>query len=132
MKGNHSLRFGSEYRLIRDNAFAYGNIAPALNFANTYTRGPNDTSAGVPMGQGLASMLLGLPTGGSVNVNASRADQSHFWANFVQDDWRITRRLTLNLGLRWEYNAPLTERYNRATSAFDFNAPLPFAPPVST
>lgn len=127
MRGNHSMRAGTEYRLLRDNAFSYGNIAPALSFANTYTKGPNDTSAGAPIGQGLASLLLGIPTGGSVNVNASRADQSHFLALFLQDDWRVTRRLTVNLGLRWEYNAPLTERYNRTIAEFNFTAAPPFA-----
>ncbi len=125
-RGNHSIRAGSEYRLYRDNAFAYGNVAPAYTFGNTYTRGPLDTSAGAPIGQGLASMLLGIPTGGQVDVNASRAEQSQFLSFFIQDDWRLTPKLTLNLGLRWEYNYPLTERFNRSIRSFAAGVAQPF------
>jgi hypothetical protein len=124
--GNHSLHIGAEYRLYRDNAFAFGNVAPSFTFSNTYTKA-TDTAAGAPMGQGLAAMLLGIPSGGQVSVNTSYADQSQYLAGFVQDDWRVTSRLTVNAGLRWEYNGPPSERFNRTTGSFDFNAALPFA-----
>jgi hypothetical protein len=123
---NHSLHVGTEYRLYRDNAFSYGNIAPSLTFGSSYTKS-TDTSAGAPMGQGLASMLLGIPTGGQVSVNSSYADQSQYVAGFVQDDLRVTSRLTINAGARWEYNGPPSERFNRSIGNFDFNAALPFA-----
>ncbi|MBI3278947.1 MAG: TonB-dependent receptor [Acidobacteria bacterium] len=126
IRGKHSVRAGSEYRLYRDNAFAYGNVAPAFTFGNTYTKGPLDTSAGASIGQGLASLLLGIPTAGHVSVNASRAEQSHFLSYFVQDDWRVTPKLTLNAGLRWEYNSPPTERFNRTIRGFAYDTPQPF------
>jgi hypothetical protein len=118
IQGNHSWRAGHEYRLLRDNGFAYGNVAPALNFAANFTRGPLDTSPASPIGQGLASLLYGLPTGGQVNVNASRAEQSSFNALFLQDDWRLSTKLTVNLGIRWEYESPVTERFNRSVRGF--------------
>ncbi|MBI4892706.1 MAG: TonB-dependent receptor [Acidobacteria bacterium] len=124
--GNHSSRIGGEYRLYRDNSFAYGNIAPALSFNSTYTKA-TDTAAAAPIGLGLASLLVGVPSGGQVNVNASKAEQSQYTALFFQDDWRITPKLTLNLGIRWEYNIPLTERYNRSISGFDFPGAQPYA-----
>jgi len=125
MQGGHSLRMGAEYRLMRENGFSYGNVAPALNFSSTYTRGPLDTSPAAPIGQGLASLLYGIATSGSVSVNASRAEQSAFTGAFVQDDWRVTPKLTLNLGLRYEYETPLTERFNRSLRHYDFQTPNP-------
>jgi len=125
--GNHSLRFGSEFRLMRENGYSYGYVSPRFIFNQTYTRGPLDNSPTAPIGQGLASMLFGIPTGGSVNINASRAEQSTYWAGFVQDDWRLTPRLTVSLGLRYEYEGPTTERFNRSIRGFDFTTENPIA-----
>ena len=87
------MRFGGEFRVMQENGFNYGNVSPQLVFAQAYTRGPLDNSPTAPIGQGLASMLLGIPTGGRININASRAEQSTFWGFFIQDDWRVTPAL---------------------------------------
>lgn len=121
----HSLRLGGEFRLMRENAYNYGNVAPRLEFAQTWTRGPLDNSPAAPIAQGLASMLLGYPTGGQVNVNASYAQQSTFTGLFFQDDWKLGPRLTLNIGLRYEYEGPTTERFNRSLRGFDSATPNP-------
>jgi hypothetical protein len=125
LAGNHSMRIGGEFRLQRESQYDYGNVAPQLVFAQSWTRGPLDNATSAPIGQGLASFMLGLPTGGRINNNASRAEQSTFTALFFQDDWKITRRLTLNLGVRYEYEGPVTERYNRSIRNFDFQAASP-------
>lgn len=125
--GGHSLRFGGEYRLMRENGYNFGNVAPRFDFAANWTRGPRDNSPGAPIGQGLASMLLGIPTGGQININASQAQQSTYTSFFVHDDWKISRRLTLNMGLRWEYEGPITERFNRSVRGFDFQSESPIA-----
>jgi hypothetical protein len=124
-KGLHAIRFGADMRLLYDNSSTYGNVSPRLNFDQNYTRGPLDNSPNAPFGQGLASMMFGIPTGGLVDVNDSRAESSQFYSFFVQDDWRVTRKLTLNLGWRWEIETPTTERFNRATGDFDFTTPSP-------
>ncbi|MGH9671663.1 MAG: TonB-dependent receptor domain-containing protein, partial [Bryobacteraceae bacterium] len=123
----HSMKFGVEYRLQRETGFNYGFVAPQFVFSNNYTRGPLDNSPVAPIGQGLASMLFGIPTGGTINNNASRAEENSYWGIFFQDDWRLTPRLTLNIGLRWEYESPIGERYNRSIRGFDFAANSPIS-----
>ncbi len=128
--GNHSFRMGGDFRVFRESTGNFGNVAPRYEFSRTWTRGPLDTSPVAPIGQGLASMLLGLPTGGRVNVNSSSAEQSMFAALFFQDDWKLTRKLTMNAGIRWEYDTPITERYNRSLRDFDFTAASPVSAAV--
>ncbi|MBM3747701.1 MAG: TonB-dependent receptor [Acidobacteria bacterium] len=124
-RGNHSLRFGGEYRLFREHALNYNYSTPRLEFGSAYTNGPLDNSPAAPIGQGLASYLFGIPTGGRIDVNASYAEQSTYAALYLQDDWKLTPRLTLNLGLRYEYEGPPTERFNRSVLAFDFSTANP-------
>ncbi len=123
--GSHSMKYGAEYRLQRETGFNYGFTAPQFVFAQAYTRGPLDNSPVAPIGQGLASMLLGIATGGAINNNASRAEQNSYWGLYIQDDWRLTSRLTLNIGLRWEYEKPITERFDRSIRGFDFSTANP-------
>jgi hypothetical protein len=125
--GSHSLKFGGEYRLQRENGFNFGNVAPTFTFAEAYTRGPLDNSPVAPIGHGLASFLLGVPTGGSVSLNASRAQQSDYWAGFIHDDWRVNQKLTINAGIRYEIEGAPTERFDRSIRGFDATIESPIA-----
>ncbi len=124
----HALRLGADLRLVFENRKDYGNVSPRMVFDPTYTRGPFDNSPAAPAGQGLASLLFGIPSGGWVDLNDSRAEKSGFYSVFLQDDWRLHRNLTLNLGLRWEFESPIVERFNRTTLDFDFVTPNPIEP----
>ncbi|MFB3826488.1 MAG: carboxypeptidase regulatory-like domain-containing protein [Bryobacteraceae bacterium] len=121
----HTLRFGAEHRIYRNNNAGLGRGSGSLTFSTNWTRGPLDNSPTAPMGQGLASFLLGLPTSGYINVNDSLAQQATVPSFYFQDDWKITRKLTFNLGLRYEIDRPLTERFNRTVRGFDSAAALP-------
>jgi hypothetical protein len=125
-RGKHGIKFGFDGRLAYDNSITYGNVAPALTFGDTYTRGPLDNNPGSPgTGQNFASMLYGIPTAGGVDINDSRAEFSPFHSLFFQDDWRLAKTFTLNLGLRWEYEGPVRERYDRTSRDFDFTTTNP-------
>ena len=128
-QGAHMLRFGTEFRSYRENRREFGNnVTGTFTFATNWTRGPLSTSPEAPngYGQSIASLLLGLPTGGGIARPASYSEQSTAWGFFFQDDWKVSPKLTLNLGLRWEFETPLEERYNRSIAGFDPNATLPF------
>jgi len=80
----------------------------------------------------MASFLFGIPTGGNIDRNANFAAQNLNQAWYIQDDWKITRKLTLTFGLRWEHEGATTERYNRSVSGYDFTTPSPIATQVKT
>ena len=124
-RGSHSLKLGGEVRIHQRNPANYGNVSPSYSFGTTWTTGPFDNSPAGPIGQGLASFLLGLPTSGGIDRNATPALQDKFFGVFVQDDWKISPRLTIGLGLRYEIELPTTERYNRYNRGYDFNTPNP-------
>jgi len=123
--GGHTLRFGYDTRAYRSNLVTPGNPAGQYQFSTTYTRGPLDNSSAAPVGQDLASLLLGIPTGGAIDRNASTANQTLNHAFFFQDDWKVSRRLTVNAGVRYEYEGATTERYNRNLRGFDRTSSSP-------
>jgi hypothetical protein len=126
MVRTHTLRFGTGYRVYRENSFDFGQASGSFDFTSGgWVVGPFDNSPPAPIGQGFAAMLLGLPKSGSVDVNDNYAEQSRIWAAYLHDDWKVTRKLTLNLGLRYELEFPTTERYDRSVARFDNTAVSP-------
>jgi hypothetical protein len=125
IRGKHSLKIGTDLRLQRESSNGFGNSSGLYQFGTQWTRGPLDNSTGAPFGQEFASFLLGLPTGGNWQINASRTGQYGSYAFFLQDDWRVRNNLTLNLGIRYDHDTPVTERFNRTTVGFDPNVASP-------
>jgi hypothetical protein len=126
--GSHSLKFGVDLRQYNLNAFSDGNSAGAFSFsANSWVKASSSASSTVVLGQDLAELLLGLPTSGSFDVNTSAAYSEHYGAVFAQDDWRIRKNLTINLGIRFEYDAPYQERYKRTVNGFDTTSTNPLS-----
>ncbi|MGI8741415.1 MAG: carboxypeptidase regulatory-like domain-containing protein [Bryobacteraceae bacterium] len=127
LKGSHNLRFGTDVRLLRTFGNRYQSaISPDFSFSTTYTRGPLDNSSSAPVGQQLAALLLGIPEG-SMTIPAvnSYALQNKYMGLYAQDDYKVNAKLTLNLGLRYELEWPVTERYNRLVAGFNPNVPNP-------
>jgi len=128
--GRHTLRSGLAYRIYQANSFNDGSSSGSFTFGSTYTNGPFNTSASSPIGQGLASFLYGIPSSGSLPINANYAEETRYWAAYSQDDWKVSTKLTLTLGLRYELPSPLTERFNRSVESFNPSATLPIASQV--
>ena len=124
-RGRHTVRIGAEFRVYREHNYNFLPMRPTLTFASNYTGGPLDNSPAAPIGQGMASFLLGVPSGGQISASDSAAEQSRTTAFYVQDDWRVSSKLTLNLGMRYDYDSPITERFNRSVRGFDFATPNP-------
>jgi hypothetical protein len=125
LHGAHSLKFGADFRVYR----AFGarfptGVSPDLSFSNSYTRGPLDNSPAAPVGQELAAMLFGIPSG-SMSFTASSALQDKYLGLFLHDDFKLSSRLTINAGLRYELESPMTERYDRLVAAFAFDEANP-------
>lgn len=123
--GGHSLKSGLEMRRYGETStFFANNQTGQFDFDATWTRGPLDNSPTAPgsLGQSFASFLLGLPSGGVIATPAGYRESSSTWGFFVQDDWRVGSRLTVNLGLRYELETALTEADNRSVRGFDFAA----------
>jgi hypothetical protein len=126
-RGAHSIRFGFDYRIDQRNNTNYGNVSPSFTFGTGWTNGPLDSDTAPPMGAGFAAFLLGLPTGGSISRNVSPAVQDKLMGLFVQDDWKLSRKLTVTVGLRYERQSPTTERYNRSLRGFDYATANPIS-----
>ena len=120
----HTLRAGGEWRKFFLNFTQLGNPDGAFNFGAGFTQRVVNASAVSTEGNGFATFLLGLPNNGSVSHSFDAATASAYAGVYVQDDWRVTKKLTLNIGLRYDVDSPRTERYNRL-SFWDSNAPSP-------
>jgi hypothetical protein len=123
----HTLKFGGEFRAIQFNNLQVGDQATNFNFNPSWTQGPNPNASSAVAGLGLATFLLGIPTGG-VNPAPALAMTTKFYGVFVQDSWKVTPKLTLNVGVRWDYESPRTDRFNQLAN-FDYSAASPLQVP---
>jgi len=126
--GAHTIKTGYEHRFYAVNDYGREFSVGTYSFNRGFTQGPNPVQAGANAGFGVASLLLGTPASGFARLQTDGTASVKYHAAFVQDDWKISRRLTLNIGLRWELEAPPTDRYN-VLSTFDPNVASPLRVP---
>jgi hypothetical protein len=129
VRNRHSLRAGVDFRQhyrtqIQNGGLTSGNFS----FNNAYVRRDDDgVTPAASLGLVWAAFQLGFPNSMSIDTNDTYALMNPYYAWYGQDTWRVTRTLTLTLGLRMEYEQGPTERFNRALSYFDSNLELPIA-----
>jgi len=127
VRGAHTVNFGFMGVLSVQNTF--NSSQASFNFPRGMTQGPDPTNPNITTGWGFASFFLGTGNSGSVGYNADAALLKMFYGWYVQDQWRVNRKLTLNLGLRYDFQTPPTDRFNRL-SYFNPTAPNPISAAV--
>jgi hypothetical protein len=111
MHSNHEIKFGADFRFIPIGELQPSSPEPSFSFNSSFTSGPNAlTGSG---GNSIASFLLGYPVSGSVDNTPAISISYRYFGGYVQDDYRVSSKLTLNLGLRYEVETGRNERYNR-------------------
>jgi hypothetical protein len=116
--GRHTFKFGMRYDWLEDNTQTLGNQNGTYTFS-PFTTGQPGTAAS---GHSFASLLLGAPNSANMQFGLPLLGRSQSWGFFAQDDWKITNRLTFNLGLRYEMQTPFYD-HNGNTSSLDLTKP---------
>ena len=123
VRQTHSLKAGVDYRFIPIGELQPNAPQGVFNFDSRFT-GANPLAAAATSGSSVASFLAGVPSSGSIDYNPGVSISSRYFGAYLQDDWRVTQKLTLNLGLRYELETGRNERYDRL-SWFDPNVANP-------
>jgi len=115
--GKHLIKIGAELRWSQFNLFQIGQPRGSFSFSGQFTA--DSPSSGDGTGDGFADMLLGLPIDATISTLTYFGNRQQTYGGFVQDDYKLSPKLTLNLGLRYDYTTPITEAHNQQAN-FDF------------
>lgn len=126
VRGRHTLKSGIDYRINQSAEIVGADTSGTFFFSRAFTQGPDPNQPGVDRGDSVASLLLGVPTSGGANIVPGVRTTSHYLGLYIQDDFKVTPKLTVNVGLRYDLEIPRSERDN-LLSFFDFEAPSPLA-----
>jgi hypothetical protein len=118
VRGRHNIRSGFDMRWTNVFNENYNNAGGQLSFNRQFTRSTLNSTSELE-GNAFAALLLGAPAGGEVFVDQPRHYNWFYAAPWIQDDWRVSDRLTVNLGFRWDFNGAVTETNDRLNYAFD-------------
>jgi hypothetical protein len=129
VRGSHTLRGGADFRRHERLRNFPGNASGNFVFDNTYTRRADDTTVSPAANLGLnwAAFMLGIPTRVEAEMTASSLTSNHWVGTYFQDTWRVSGNVTLNFGLRHEYETGIRERTDQMLVGFDPNADVAIA-----
>ncbi len=120
-RGKHSIKYGVELALLINHNRASGRAGGEFTFDNRWSRQFFGISQGARDGSSVADLLLGNIGSGFMAFNDTFLRRQPYVAGFFQDDWKISRKLTLNLGLRYDVQYPLLETHDRLNRGFDYS-----------
>ena len=123
IKGSHQIKFGFLYLWAATSRFDISGRSGSVSFCDGNTGLPG---ASFQTGWSIASLLLGQTCAASYSYGDHNNWGWPYYAGFVQDDWKVTHKLTINMGLRYEIPGVPSEKYGN-TSIMDFNTPNPAA-----
>jgi hypothetical protein len=119
-RGRHSTKFGGEMRLEQFTILQPASPRGSMSFGSDFTDNP--AAPGQGGGEAIATFLLGIPDGGTITSVTPNIDyRRQIYALYALDDFKVTPRLTLNLGLRYEFFSTIKEANNNQAT-FDFNS----------
>jgi hypothetical protein len=121
VRASHTLKFGTDLRRHARTGFLPGASQGSFTFDNTYTRHYSDTALYTAGNLGLnwAAFMLGIPTVSTINTPVDYATSSPYYSAFAQEAWRASSKLTVNVGLRFEFEQGMTEKADRMITSFD-------------
>ncbi len=122
--GSHTIKFGGQWRRIGVDTFA-PDRGFNFSFSKDFTQGPDPRNPDAGSGDTLANMLLGLPDAGTATVATPNVLFVDYFGGFIQDDWRMSDKLMLNMGLRLEHETGLMEQNDNFTVGFFRDEPFP-------
>jgi len=122
--GQHTLKVGADYLFVYFNEYRPTWPAGNFSFGRGFTQGPNPAVAGTDGGWGFATFLLGAPTGGQITQDPALASSQKNTDAYIEDDYKLTKTLTLNLGARYDVLTGFTDRHNKL-AWFDPTKPDP-------
>ena len=131
VSGAHSMRMGIDLRSYRADVMNPNHQAGNYLFRPTFTS-PRQSGTNPRLGGDLVMLLLGIPTGGTIDRNTGRVNETRYGGIFFQDDWRVSEKLTVNLGLRYDLESGMTEKLNRNVRGFDLESTSPLEAEAKT
>ncbi|MES1261696.1 MAG: carboxypeptidase regulatory-like domain-containing protein [Acidobacteriota bacterium] len=108
IRNKHTFKFGGQFQVNHYNGFGRQCEAGCVSFSSNETGNPNSITNSSTGGNAFASFLLGQADGGSLDTVRFIGQQFPYFAGYFQDDWRLTPKLVLNIGLRWDATLPYT------------------------
>ncbi|HTV08135.1 MAG TPA: TonB-dependent receptor [Candidatus Aquilonibacter sp.] len=117
--GNHTLKIGFDGRQYRLSVQNFGDSSGSFTFNTNFVTNGSVNTIAIPFGGDLASFELGLPTSGEYDLEARSDYHQYYTGSFIQDDWRVNNKLTLNMGLRFDIDTPFEEKLGRTVNGFN-------------
>jgi hypothetical protein len=120
IRGSHTFKAGGEWKIDTFSNISRTGLAPAFNFSTTQTAQPlygtTNLPGGTSIGNGFASFLLGYFDSASIGNESAPQYRRSSWGFFVQDTWKVSRKLTLDIGMRYDLQKPERELWGRQSS----------------